>query len=70
VRTRTPGLRWFDSEADFPRRCDAFASYGRGQSVEEAPPHYSSVVDALNALTREVRPLTLVDVFRMIRRDE
>ena len=56
MRVRTPGLRWFDSEGDFPRRCDvaathrAFVSHERGSPVEEVAPRYSSVVDASNAL--------------------
>lgn len=54
MRVRTPGLRWFDSELDFARRCGerpserasvyaeplkAFAALHRGAPVEEAWRH-------------------------------
>lgn len=62
MRTRTPGQRWFDAPAvDFPRRCGevatrrTWAQYARGVPLEEIEPQYSSVVDAVNALTREAR---------------
>lgn len=46
MRVRTPGLRWFDSEGDFARRCGDVAN-ARQPSIQRPT---STTVDASNAL--------------------